>query len=504
MRRRKQLSLGVVLSCGLLASGLEEHPRHLTHRVPSMPRPVLKATAQARPSKREEPRGSSMLSMVLQIVNNVAGAGILTLSAGMSAGVGSIPAALLCLMLGVLSGVTFHLIGIACELTGETTFKGLWTATLGASTAWTVDATIALMCLSAAIIYAGILGDTSTQLLNLAGVPAWLNARGMNIAIITVCALTPLSLLEDVSALSFTSMLGCAAVTYTAAFIFTRAIDGSYALPSAAGAAGGHFLSSLSAELRPAFELASRWKLDVRSLVLTSNLGLAYIAHYNAPTFYRALDRRSIGRFGSVCAMAFGTLSLLYMSIMMMGYRTFGDVTAANILLNYAEGDPLAVLGRAATFISILFGFPLATLGLRESINSLFDLPYEGQGMRTMICLVLIALVAISVSDIGLIVGISGALLGAAIVYIFPSLIYGAAVQQRRARTKVKSKKSQLEALDTDGGGRLTGSEVAAAHFRSLDQEYDGHITTVELVTYLLVPLGVFLGILGVWMTLTS
>ena len=53
-------------------------------------------------------------------------------------------------------------------------------------------------------------------------------------------------------------------------------------------------------------------------------------------------------------------------------------------------------------------------------------------------------------------------------------------------------------------GSNTGGSEVAAAHFRSLDQEYDGHITTVELVTYLLVPLGVFLGILGVWMTLTS
>ena len=37
-----------------------------------------------------------------------------------------------------------------------------------------------------------------------------------------------------------------------------------------------------------------------------------------------------------VCALAFGILSLLYLTIMLAGHRTFGDVTAANILINYA------------------------------------------------------------------------------------------------------------------------------------------------------------------------
>ena len=50
-------------------------------------------------------------------------------------------------------------------MTGETSFKGLWDATLGSGSAWLVDLSIALMCLSAAIIYAGILGDTATSLL---------------------------------------------------------------------------------------------------------------------------------------------------------------------------------------------------------------------------------------------------------------------------------------------------------------------------------------------------
>ena len=69
---------------------------------------------------------ASTLSSVFNLVNNVAGAGILTLSAGMAPGTGWIPAILICAVLGVLSCHTFSIIGEACELTGEADFKVCW------------------------------------------------------------------------------------------------------------------------------------------------------------------------------------------------------------------------------------------------------------------------------------------------------------------------------------------------------------------------------------------
>lgn len=66
---------------------------------------------------------SSMTSSVFNLVNNVAGAGILALSAGMSGGTGWIPAILITILLGALSGHSFQLIGQACELTNEKDFK---------------------------------------------------------------------------------------------------------------------------------------------------------------------------------------------------------------------------------------------------------------------------------------------------------------------------------------------------------------------------------------------
>ena len=91
---------------------------------PETSRPLLAATTP-------KPVGSSVTMTVVQIVNNVAGAGILTLAAGMAAGVGWVPAIAICVALGAISGYTFYLIGASCELTGTSNFKGLWGATLG-------------------------------------------------------------------------------------------------------------------------------------------------------------------------------------------------------------------------------------------------------------------------------------------------------------------------------------------------------------------------------------
>ena len=157
---------------------------------------------------------------------------------------------------------------------------------------------------------------------------------------------------------------------------------------------------------------------------------------------------------------------------MLLGYRTFGDNAASNLLRNYAQDDTLALLGRLATFVSILFGYPLAMVGLRDSASSVLETFAEAENAPTfarrvargavdspraltLSFLAFISAVAILLTDICLVVGISGALLGAAIVYIFPALIYGIA----------------------------TDSSVFSP-------------------VYALVPLGAFLGLLGVWQTL--
>ena len=72
--------------------------------------------------------------------------------------------------------------------------------------------------------------------------------------------------------------------------------------------------------------------------------------------------------------------------------------------------------------------------------------------------------------------GVSGALLGASIVYIFPALLYGAALRQRKEEAG-------------EGGG---GSSSLLPSSLS------------EALVFSLVPLGAFLGVLGIYMTVAG
>jgi amino acid permease len=247
-----------------------------------------------------------MASSVFNLVNNVAGAGILALAAGKAGGTGWIPAILICTILGALSAHSFIIIGEACELTGERDFKGLWSRTIGVKTTYIVDSMIAIMCLAASVIYSGILGDVCTPLLARAGLAAKYNSRTTNILAVNLAFLLPMSLIKDLSALAFTSILGFSAIMYTVLFSVVRAVDGSYK------AGTGKFVTDGVLELLPSFDKSTVWNFDFTSLVLASNLGLAYISHYNAPLFYRSLKDTNSKRFGQMVGFSFALLILLY------------------------------------------------------------------------------------------------------------------------------------------------------------------------------------------------
>ena len=146
--------------------------------------------------------GSTIAECVFNLVNNVAGAGLLTLSAGMAMGVGYGPAVGVALALGAVSAATFSMIGWSCDRLNASTFGELWAATLGKGTAWVIDAFIATMCASACVVYSGIIGDVAQPLLALAGAPARWNTRAANIVASAVGVLLPLCLAKSLAFLA--------------------------------------------------------------------------------------------------------------------------------------------------------------------------------------------------------------------------------------------------------------------------------------------------------------
>ena len=90
-------------------------------------------------------------------------------------------------------------------------------------------------------------------------------------------------------------------------------------------------------------------------------------------------------------------------------------------------------------------------------------------------------------------------------MYIFPALIYGSALRSHEAAKLLKKRKKAQKKLEEEGagthvdGGDPDGSYSVTHHFDK--DEAVGLVSFTEVMIYLLVPLGAFLGVLGVVMT---
>jgi amino acid permease len=125
-----------------------------------------------------------------------------------------------------------------------------------------------------------------------------------------------------------------------------RALDGSYSIePSSTGK---FIVDNLITP--PSFEGSSMFGIDLRALVLVSNFGLAFIAHYNAPTYFREMKDATAEGFSKMVHTAYSVLALIYVAAMCAGYATFGDTARGNILLNYHPKD---TLGESSCLLSV-------------------------------------------------------------------------------------------------------------------------------------------------------
>jgi len=207
-----------------------------------------------------------------------------------------------------------------------------------------------------------------------------------------------------------------------------RFFDKSYAV-------GGKFFAKLAESARPAFAAptAAAPLINANMFVLVSMLASAFLAHYNAPKFYNELEAPAdggskLGRFNFVVAGGFLMSCVVMGLVMAAGFMTFGKASQGLILNSYATSDPLASLARLGIGLSIIFSYPLNFVGLREGILAFVGKTEEGKKNSVHVALTLAIMLlmngsALFLKDLGLVVALGGAVLGSALVYIFPALM---------------------------------------------------------------------------------
>lgn len=275
---------------------------------------------------------ASISSEVFNLVKAIVGVGVLSLPAGIAAfsdsrsAVG--PAVMIMAGIGLLSAHGFATIGRVCAYTNAATYRQAWAGSVGPRSSWIPAYSATAKTFLACLAFSMVLKDTFTSLLRFDDPPLVLVG-------VTTVILLPLCSKKSLASLAPFSLLGVMGMIYTFAAMTIRYLDGSYSRPSS------KLLADVAAKLRPKFAPSagggsSGWTDAVstpKSLILVCMLSTAYMAHFNAPKFYRELRDNTIPRFHAVVYTSFVISIVLMAGMTAAGFLTFGSASSGLILV---------------------------------------------------------------------------------------------------------------------------------------------------------------------------
>eukprot|EP00401_Gymnodinium_catenatum_P014931 CAMPEP_0117578312 /NCGR_PEP_ID=MMETSP0784-20121206/63928_1 /TAXON_ID=39447 /ORGANISM="" /LENGTH=492 /DNA_ID=CAMNT_0005377951 /DNA_START=44 /DNA_END=1522 /DNA_ORIENTATION=- len=357
--------------------------------------------------------GSSLTTSVLNLSKNIIGAGMLSLPFAMkSAGV--VPFLFGLAAIGAMNAYTFFLLGWCCRKTGARSFGELWSKTFGNESAWIADVSVLLNNGLACLAYCVLIGDfLSKALEGLLPTMLLLHSRGLDLVLVAVLLLVPLSLLQNLAPLRSSSIVGLAATLY------------GFLLLCSDCATNVDVANSTGPVLTNFFAV----RVDFfQAVALFSS---AFMAHYNSPKFYADLEDNTLPRFAALVSVAFGLAFLMFAIFGFSGFALFGYGVEGNVLKNYSGGTKvmLAWLGMA---FSVVFTYPLVFSTFRESCSALlsrsgFVKDAAASSFRVPFTLSAVALTVLGgtvFSNVAVVNGVKGAVLSACLAFIYPAIIH--------------------------------------------------------------------------------
>ncbi|KAL7481732.1 hypothetical protein ACHAW6_007404 [Cyclotella cf. meneghiniana] len=375
---------------------------------------------------------------IFNLVKSIVGAGVLSLPAGIAAFGNApsalIPATILTTLIGGISAYTFMLIARVCKMTGATSYADAWDKTRGTKTSWIIAFSSALDCFAGNLSYSMILADSIRDLLSTFSIAT---TRTKSLIGVTTLILLPLCLVKNLATLAPFSLLGIMGMAYTSFAIGIRYFGGAYA-------AGGRFLPDIAKSMQPSFgSIGASGVVSANSLILICMLSTAYIAHFNAPRFFRELKDSTIPRFGKVTGISFGISTAIYAAVSAMAFLTFGANCDGLILNNYSTKDLLISASRFAVAISLIFS---------DGTLDLLKVPEEKRSasllnQTTFALLGMITALAWKLTDLSFVSSISGAVFGTALIFVYPSLMFRAAIKNLGDKATNREKKESSFAM---------------------------------------------------------
>jgi amino acid permease len=428
---------------------------NMSDDAPASSTALLPAGAKGATGAKKDKAGTAeVFPSVLNLTNNILGAGLFSMPWCLSQAT-AVSGALLLVLCACLNTISFVILCRCTELSGEYSYLKMGRVALGGRFGILVQSVVALYAVGSTISFVVLTGDflvgKDTGLFEyLANNTILYNpddetgSRAIVVTAATLLFFLPLGLLRKLDALKYTSFFGCLASLF--AGVLTVYVYG--------WEPKGSLLPDESRD-----DLGIRvFGFPVSFWAAVPITNVAYTAHYNAPRFYQELRGRSLKRIGAVATGAMGFSMLLYGTVGIAGYLTFGTQTLGNVLKNYAPGFPLAVGARLALAIVVILTCPLAAHSLRSSILTLaYGDQYTTDNAPNRIiwgiaCAVVLfcGVVGTLFTKVEVVLAYKGGIFGSMMVYIFPPLMLVALkVRERRERSKAQRR---LNNNPEDGG----------------------------------------------------
>lgn len=400
--------------------------------------------------------GSSVAAATFSLIKAIVGSGCLALPAGVAA-VSNYPSALipanvLMVVLGTMSAYTFTLYGRLTHATQANSLGDLWKKIYKSESSTIVSLANFVYCFGCCLTFNLIIGDMFSSLATAGGLSGLWASRQAAILAVTATTLVPLCNLQSLASLAPVSIIGVLGTVVSTLFLAWRC---PAIVPSSPYAkVGKGMLASIPTAMQPQFKSYSRLQTPA-PLILIAMTCVSFMAHFSAPDFYRSLagknvDQRktekTMAKFNTMTVAGYVVVGTINALTLTFGFLTFGGNSAGVVLNNYANADIGASVSRLLVAISVIGGFPFLFSACRSAALDLFA--KKGQTVTratetryTSVLLAILTAIALVIKDAGFVVSFNGALMGTALIYIFPTLLF----LKQSAGSTTKSTRLSLE-----------------------------------------------------------
>ena len=270
------------------------------------------------------------------------------------------------LLMALSANFSVVLLVSAIEATKTRSLEELTVFCFGKGMGVIVEVNILIFCYGTVIAYTVAVGDLLEPLLDLHTVQKtlpWLTRR-VAMSIIWGAFMVPISLVERISSLQCSSLLGVLSLFYLVASVATHAL--LCQLGGQIEYQAGHQQEELRGNEAADVQSSgiSLLHLTPKSVEAMAIICFAFTMQINVPSLYDELPHRTPKRMNVVSRRCMTLCLFLYLVVGLAGYADAPDSTSGNLISNYCVmlptlGSRIMLSAFSAMAVSVLMAYPL-------------------------------------------------------------------------------------------------------------------------------------------------